>query len=142
VADQTDVIEKVIEVIKTIDLSPFGIRQDAVYELDFPFHDRPPAAGIVVSRVKEEELSKLNNRLDLLYPVQVMRVGFTLDNRGGVRRSAWREAVWRRFTHTRIGIVGEMKTQARHMEIQLDATWKTWNLDASGLRIETLIRKQ
>lgn len=140
-ATQTEVINKVITEIRALGLGAYGVRSEDVVEADFPFNSRPPV-GIVVSRLKEEDAGGLNNSRDLVYPIQVMRVGQSLDNRGGNRRSSWREAVWDRFNYVRLGgLEGELKTQCRHMEIELDAQWKTWNLDASVLRIETYVRK-
>jgi hypothetical protein len=139
-ATQTDVINKVIQELKALDLSSIGVRSSDVFELDFPFNGKPPT-GIIVSRLKEDEVGSLNNARDVMYPIQVMRVGQSLNNAGGDRRSAWRELVSGRFSYTRLGLEGELKTYCRFMEIELDAKWATSNVDASVLRIETFIRK-
>lgn len=138
-ATHDDVIKEVIRRLRALPLAEFGVRD--VVELDYPFNNKtPPAPCLVVSLVSEVEQNGLNNISDMLYPVQVLRTGHSLDNRGGVPRTSWRNAVREEFNHTRMGLEGEVRTKVEFMEMQYDAAWKSYNLDSSGLRILTTIR--
>lgn len=142
-ATHDDVIDAVITNIRALDLGMFGLRAADVIERDFPFNgdSAPPCPSIVVSRVIEMEGPGLNNAQDIAYPVQVLRCGHSLGNRSGSPRSAWRDAIHDALNHTRMGLSGELVTKVRYLEIQYDSAWKKWNLDSSGLRIITWIRK-
>lgn len=142
-ATHSDVIEEVITRIKTLDLGLFGIRSTDVLERDFPFNSgSPPCPSIIVSRVIELESAGLNNAQDIAYPVQVLRCGHSLSNRGGGPRTDWRDAIREEFNHKRMGLDCELVTKVRFLEMQYDSAWKTWNLDTSGIRIVTWIRKE
>lgn len=142
-ATHDDVIAEVIATIKALDLGLIGVRAADVVERDFPFNGdkAPPCPSIVVSRVMEMEGPGLNNAQDIAYPVQVLRCGHSLSNRGGSPRSGWRDAIREALNHKRMGLSGELVTKVRFLEIQYDSAWKSWNLDTSGLRIITWIRK-
>jgi hypothetical protein len=142
-ATHDDVIAEIMAQIKALDLGPFGVRSTDVHERDFPFNgsSAPPCPSIILSRVIEAEGPGLNNAQDIAYPVQVLRCGHSLSNRGGSPRTGWRDLMRDTFNHKRIGVDGELVTKVRFLEMQYDSAWKSWNLDTSGLRIITWVRK-
>lgn len=139
-ANHRDVINAVISVLQGLDLRSFGVVD--VVERDYPFDAKaPPCPAIVVSMLTEGEHLGLNNISDIVYPVQILRTGHSLNNKGGAPRASWRGAVRDVFDYKRLGLECELYTKSRFVEMEYDAAWKSYNLDTSGMVVSTIVRK-
>lgn len=139
--DQEDVVNKVIEVLKAMDLTGYGFSASDIKYVDFPF-DKPPSHGLLVSPLTETEGESLTETSDIGYPVQLVRCGHRVSGTDGLTsRSAWRYAVKQRFNRKRLGLSCELITRSEFDTIEIKDVWKNWNLDASALKITVWIRQ-
>lgn len=139
-ADHKDVAERVKEILRS--LPPKGYGKDDIHIADFPFEEQPPF-GLVISPLPELQGDQLNELTDIGYPVQVMRCGTSPHSRFGFEdRDDWRRDVFRRFNSVRMGGIScELITQASFRNIEIDAAWKAWNVDASVIQLTCWVRQ-
>ena len=138
---QVSVVDRVIERLKAIDLSPIG--PSMIYHADFPF-DRAPSIGIAVSELTESEGTGTIGHDDFMYGVQLTRI---LGSKGhGSNRgesSRWRYLVRREFHRKLLGeIEGEIITKVRPSTIKLSRQWSNWGIDASVMEIWCHVREE
>lgn len=134
-----DVLQRVIEKLKTLDLSP--ILPSQIYETDFPF-DNVPSNGIACSEVTEVEGVGTNERDDFMYGVQLTRI-FGGSHRGYHKdRSSWRTKVRKAFHRQLLGGIDcEIITKIEPATITLSREWRKSGVDASVLRIWCWVRE-
>ena len=139
-ADHQDVVEKVIEILKTMET--FGYRPEEIHYKDTPFTGNP-VRGLIVSPMNELEGDSLNETQDIGFPVMVVRAGHKLSNFEFTERDHWRRAIFRKFNRVRIGVDGcELITRVKHLDIKIPKEAAKHHLDASALVVTTWVRQQ
>jgi hypothetical protein len=134
-----DVLQRVIERLKEIDLSP--VLPSQIYAADFPF-DSPQSPGIACSEVTEVEGVGTNERDDYMYGVQLTRIFGGTHRDYHKDRSSWRTKVRKAF-HRQLmgGIDCEIVTKIEPATITLSREWKKNGIDASVIRIWCWVRE-
>lgn len=140
-SDQThyDVLQRVIEKLKELDLSP--VLSSQIYEADFPF-DGTPSPGIACSEVTEVEGVGTNERDDFMYGIQLTRILGGTHRNYHKDRSSWRSVVRKEFHRKLMGEIDcEIITKVEPATITLSREWKKAGIDASVMRIWCWVRE-
>lgn len=126
--------------LKTKDMSPFTTGDIVISK--FPFHKRP-SKGIVISPLDESEGVGLNDRDDIKYSVQVTFIMPKIHQIDGVSdMSNLRTIIRETFNRKRLGFhAQEMICTAKHESIFIPKAWSDWNIDASVMKVTTMIRE-
>lgn len=137
-ANHNDVVDKIIEALKMLDLRGYGLTD--IKKKDWPLVTKP-SFGLILSPLREIDGDSTNRTNDVGYPVQLTRVLGSIDPSGGfTERDNWRRDVYKRFNRVRLGLDQELMTRADFDQIEIPDAWKNWNLDASVVVVTTWIR--
>ena len=135
-----DIIERVIERLKAMDLDP--VSPNMIYAAEFPF-GRTIAPGIACSEITESEGAGTNERDDFMYGVMLTRI-FGGGGHGDYKKdlSRWRQKVRAELHRKRIGNIDhEIVTKVSPGRIRLSREWQNAGVDASVMEVWTWVRE-